>query len=91
MAWSLFICLEHHKHLDDQVVKAVEQRPLTVEMLVPPSDEELSKALSSLKEGRAAGDNGIMPELVKCGGVDCFEHMLDLFQAVWVEQKVPVE
>ena len=24
-----------------------------------------------------------MPELVKCGGADCFEHMLDLFQAVY--------
>ena len=32
-----------------------------------------------------------MLELVKCGRADCFEHMLDLFQAVWTKQKVPVE
>ena len=51
-------------------------------MLVPPSEEELAKAFSRLKEGKAAGSNGIMPELVKYGGPDCLDHMLDLFQTV---------
>lgn len=62
-------------------------------MLVPPSDKELSKVLSRLKEGRSAGDNEIMPELMKCGGADYFEHTVrwTCFKRCALSMEVPAE
>ena len=45
-------------------------------------------ALSKLKSGKAGGKNGILPELVSCGGVHLFERLLVLMQDVWREGKV---
>ena len=74
---------------DDQVFEEVQQRPVRTELAGPPDDEELFLALGKLKGRKAAGGNGILPEMIKCGGTECFEHMLELFQEVWKEQHVP--
>ncbi len=60
-------------------------------MAEPPSDEEVCQALNKLKGRKAAGGNGILPEIVKCGGVECTDYLLKLFQEVWKEEHVPVE
>ena len=45
---------------------------MRAEMMVPPSSVELCRTLGKLKGRKAAGENGILPEMVKCGGVECF-------------------
>jgi len=43
----------------------VRQRPLRLEIATPPSEEELERAIGKLKCGKAGGESGILPEMVK--------------------------
>ena len=54
-----------------------------------PSLLEVRNAIGRLKNGRAAGPDGIPPELLKCaiGPVSAALH--SLFQKVWSEGRVP--
>ena len=59
----------------------------------PPSEEELVKAVRSLKYGKIRGESGILPEIVKAGcQSDGFRGLLlDLVHTAWREKKVPQE
>ncbi len=50
--------------------------------------EELITALSKLKNGKAGGKTGILPELVSCGGACLMDRLLVLMQDVWREGEV---
>ena len=56
----------------------------------PPTLEEIWEALSSVKSVKAAGKNGLLPELLKCCDVDLMKYVLDLF-VIWEEEGVPKE
>ena len=48
-------------------------------------------ALYRMKGSKAGGKTGILPEMVKsCGGL-LLEYLMDLFQTVWMEGRVPEE
>ena len=53
--------------------------------------DELTKAIGKLKNGKAGGASGILPEMVKaaCCEDDFLELLLDLVQAPWKEGEVP--
>ena len=57
----------------------------------PPTLEEIWEALSSVNSGKAAGENGLLPELLKCCDVDLMKYVHDLFVVVWKEEEVPKE
>ena len=76
---------------DMNVIEAVKQRPLHMELELPPSEEEVQKAFGALKCGKASGKNGLTPELVKHVGRGFADHIQELFKAVWVEGRVPKE
>jgi len=40
---------------------------------------------------KAAGKNGLLPELLKCCVVDLMEYIHDSFVEIWEEEKVPKE
>ena len=54
---------------------------------------ELKKALGKLKTGKASGDSGILPEMVKaaCEEYEFIELVLLLVHSVWEERQVPQE
>ncbi len=73
------------------VIRSAQQHPLRNELMVPPTEEEVIAALGRLQINKAAGKNGILPEMVKgCGG-EMLEHFIDLFSTVWKEERVPTE
>ena len=43
----------------------MEQRPLRPELAELPTEEELMEAIEKLKNGKAGGESGVLPELVK--------------------------
>ena len=47
--------LNQQSHFDAEELARAEQRPLTEELEEPPSEEELVKAVRSLKNGKARG------------------------------------
>eukprot|EP00456_Euglypha_rotunda_P002259 TRINITY_DN1043_c0_g1_i22.p1 TRINITY_DN1043_c0_g1~~TRINITY_DN1043_c0_g1_i22.p1 ORF type:complete len:190 (+),score=3.25 TRINITY_DN1043_c0_g1_i22:121-690(+) len=52
---------------------------------------EVVKALKRAGNGKAAGDDGCMNELLKEGGEGMKEALLVLFQKIWQEEKIPVD
>ena len=46
-------------------LERVEQRPLRPELAELPTEEELMEAIEKLKNGKAGGESGVLPELVK--------------------------
>ena len=61
------------------------------EMSVPPSEEELERAVSKLRSGKASGETGILPEMVKAV---CYEEtfmlsLMSLCDDMWRKGEVP--
>ena len=58
-----------------------------------PSQEEIWGTIGKLKSGKAGGDSGILPEMVKAASCqEGFFHLLmDLVYAVWCECRVSKE
>ena len=70
----------------------VVQRPLRPELAELPTEEELMEAIEKLKNGKAGGESGVLPELVKVACIDEFpKRLLELVHDVWKEKSVPAE
>ena len=75
----------------EAAVQLSKQCPIRKELGVPPTEEEVVSALYRMKGSKAGGKTGILPEMVKsCGGL-LLEYLMDLFQTVWKEGRVPEE
>ena len=60
----------------DSTVESTYTLPILEELDVPPSVEELSKAIDSLACGKAPGKDGILPEVIKSGKQTALLHHL---------------
>ena len=49
--------------------------------------EEVRNAVKRLKNGKAAGDDGVVAELLKYGGEDVIEWMFEVLTEVWRERR----
>ena len=68
----------------------IRQRPVRPEMAETPSEELLS-ALGKLKNGKASGETGVLPEMLKAA---CFKDgfldmLLELVRDAWGKSEVP--
>ena len=74
----------------NEIMKA-RQRPVRHELAELPTMEELMKAIGKVKNGKAAGSSGILPEMIKeaCSDVTFLELLLDMIQTAWKESRVP--
>ena len=76
---------------DMRELELTRQRPLRHELAEKPTMTELASAVKKLKNGKAGGSSGILPEMVKAGC--CREEfrsfLLDLVHAVWEQRQVP--
>jgi len=62
----------------------VKQRPMRPDMERLTSIEELYDAIGKLRNGTAAGESGILPEIVKSqGGFLILSELLELSHDVW--------
>ena len=72
-------------------VATIEQQEVCEDLADPPTLEELRQAVRRLRNGKAAGGSGILPELLKAGGDGLMMALLDLVQTVWNAERVPQE
>ena len=61
------------------------------ELAQPPAEDEVMESLGKLKGNKAGGKTGILLEMLKCCGAVMMEYILDLFETVWKEERVPDE
>ena len=74
---------------DTSVFGLMAARPSYNELDDLPGTEELQRAIRCLRNHKAAGASGILPEMVKCGGAAFRECFLSLIHEVWEEESVP--
>ena len=65
-------------------------RPVRHHLAEAPTMEELTDAIGKLKNGKAGGASGILPEMVKaaCSEEEFLDLLLDLVQTAWKESEV---
>jgi len=76
-------------HVTDEALYAIENLPPMEELDEKPTLAELEKAIMSLSSGKAPGNDGIPPEVIKCGGSALLEHLHNLLCQCWEEGAVP--
>ena len=77
--------------IDESELSRARQQPPHPEMAHPPSADELERAVTKLRNGKAAGQSEILPEMLKaaCCNAGFFNHLLELVTSIWNEQRVP--
>ena len=73
------------------VIQSAEKHPVREELAQPPAEDEVMEALGKLKRNKAGEKTGILLEMLKCCGALMMEYILDLFETVWKEERVPDE
>lgn len=68
--------LNIQSQFDAEELESARQRPLRPHMADVPSREELEEAIGKLKNGKAGGSSGILPEMVKAAS--CEDEFLDV-------------
>ena len=76
---------------DEKELMEVMQSPVRSHMIKPPTIGELEEAIGKLKSGKAAGQSGILPEMIRAASYDddFLNSLLELVQLVWRDGKVP--
>ena len=80
-------------HFDPQELDLLEQRPVFEKIAAIPSNNDVAVALAKVRNRKAPGSLGILPEMVKMGmnnGEFC-DLLTNLLRAVWKEERVPQE
>ena len=73
----------------DAALDAISQLPVLEELDEEPTVEELGKAIDALATGKAPGEDGIPPEVIKAGKEALIEDLHELLCLCWREGSVP--
>lgn len=65
--------------------------PSTAVDTTPPRREEIVVAIKTLKDGKAAGYDGILPEFLKSDREVCSRLLKGIFTRVWVDEIIPCQ
>ena len=77
--------------VDPTALEALKQYPVRHEMSCEPSLEEVKRAARALKNGKAAGPDGIPAEVLKYGGPELTAHLHRLLLQIWRQEEVPAD
>ena len=74
--------------VDPTALEQIPQQPTLNDSDLPPSMDEVSKALRQTNSGRASGNDGIPAEIYKAAGTRAIEVFLDI-HSIWDQEKMP--
>ena len=75
--------------VNDTSIENLPQHPVQNEMNNLPTREETEKAIRTLKPGKAAGPDGVPPDIFLYGGQAVLEAMHELVCRMWTNEVVP--
>jgi hypothetical protein len=61
------------------------------ENLEMPTYEEIEESIKKLKNGRAPGEDNIIPEMIEYGGKQLAKKLKELICAIWRKEKMPAD
>ena len=83
--------LNRPSSINDEAIDRLPQEPIKEELNIPPSSEEVSKAIKQLSSGKAPGPDSIPAEVYKSGGPTLLTRLTELFQSMWEREQLPQE
>ena len=89
--WAEYFCtlLNSANPTDPSAIDELPQLPVATEMDAVISESEVSEAIKSLKAGKAAGPDGLPPDLFIHGGPAMIKLLTDFCRRCWQERDVP--
>ena len=81
--------LNQDSEFDMSVLDEIPQWDTEQSLSALPTLEEVSLSIKQLTSGKAAGADGIPPDVFKCGGETVAIELLKLFTQIWEEGSVP--
>ena len=72
-----------------KALDTIEDLPVLEELDTNPTIEELNKAIDALSSGKAPGEDGIPPEIIRCGKPALLKPLHEVLCTCWNECKVP--
>ena len=81
--------LNTNRTVQEAALTEIKQRPVKAELDEPPDLQDIEKAIDQLKSGKAAGIDGIPPEIWKHGGTALHSKLLELLVLCWEKSKLP--
>ena len=81
--------LNQPSDFDMSVLDKLPQWEVNPELGIPPTLKEIEDSIKQLTAGKAAGADGIPPDVFKHGGPTIPQQLLKLFKQSWHEGKVP--
>ena len=83
--------LNDHSRTPDDLLCKTPQHPVRHWMSLPPSSEEMNKAIKNMKPGKAPGPDNIPLELITHGGPELKNRLLNLILKIWETKTVPTD
>lgn len=81
--------LNDHADTPDDLLRMTPQHPVRQWMSLPPSMQELNKAINHMKPGKAPGPDNIPLELITFGGPELKNSLLLLILKIWETKSPP--
>nr|KAG5693154.1 hypothetical protein BaRGS_035352 [Batillaria attramentaria] len=75
--------------VDEAALRQIPQQPVREELALPPSIEEIKKAIAQTNSGRASGKDSIPAEIYKVAGPNALEAFHDILLSIWEEEEMP--
>ena len=82
--WQEHFCqvLNVQSRFSEDAVSFVQSMAIREELGMPPSEDEITVAVSSLKGGKSGGKNAVLPEMLECCEVSLLDHLMQLFHQI---------
>ncbi len=85
------IVLNRPAAINDKAVAHLPQLVTNQELCIPPTSEEVSKAIKQVTSGKAPGPDAIHAEVYKAGGAAIIDRLTRLYQTMRNEEQLPQE
>ena len=81
--------LNRPAQINNEAIARLPQIPANHELKVPPSVDEVSKAIKQMSTGKAPGSDAIPAEVYKSGGPTVLSQLTKLYQSMWEKEQLP--
>jgi exonuclease III len=81
--------LNRPSSINDEAIERLPQVDTNEALAIPPTDEEVEKAVKQMSTGKAPGPDAIPAEVYKSGGPALNRKLTEMFHSVWESETLP--